>query len=94
MNSEGIDENEELIVLAEKLIDHFLEMCIEFYGAPFITHVVHILRHLPRDCARFGIAIAFSCFEFENFNHELSSSAASGNNPVEQIINRYNENVF
>jgi len=94
INREEIGEDKDLIVAAETLINHFIALCISLYGLPFVTNVVHALRHLPGDCAQFGAAILFSCFEYENFNHELNFSVASGNNPLEQMVNRYNENVY
>jgi len=90
---EGITE--ERMRHAEALIEYFFELCTELYGPEFITHSIHILRHLPEDCLRFQTtAIALSCLAFENFNFELSSSIQTGYNALQQMINRYNENVF
>lgn len=78
------------MAFAEKLIDNFLCLCIQLYGSTYITQSVHGLRHLPQDCKRFGPAVSFSCFVFEDFNRKLCSSISSGNKPLQQMINRYN----
>jgi len=94
LNTDEILGNETLVLYTEKLLGHFIEMLELLYGPDFITNVVHVLLHIPRDCKRFGAAITFSCFVYETFNFELCNNIPSGNNPLQQMINRYNENIY
>jgi hypothetical protein len=94
LNSDDIKPSNVMCTYVEDLIKCFLTDVAKLYGDPFVTHTVHILLHLPRDWLRFGAPVhTFSCYSFENFNFHLVNNIRSGNKPVHQMINRYNENI-
>ena len=88
------EDSSSLPKYVEDLIKHFLAGCVSLYGPEFVTHTVHILLHLPRDCLRFGKPEKFSCFPFEDMNYKLTNAIVSGKKPVEQMRNRYEEAIF
>ena len=71
-----------------------MNSCVHLYGPEFVTHAIHLILHLPEDCLRFGKPEKFSCFPFEDYNYELTNRIVSGQKPVQQMRNRYEENIY
>lgn len=50
---------------AQHLIDKFSELFYDLYGLRYMTYNLHVHRHLPSQCEKFGPLHLNSCFPFE-----------------------------
>lgn len=81
--------------LANELIQFFIEEFNEIYDDHQYSFNLHSLLHLYEDVIYFKSPLdSFSCFKFENFLQILKKIVKSGNNPLQQINNRYVERFF
>ena len=86
--------SQEMREIAETLFENFISTCITLYGEPFISHVVHILYHMPEDAFHWGKIDELSCFDFEDGNLSIVNAVKSGNKPLEQVVNWWNRKVY
>ncbi|KAK3918469.1 L-carnitine dehydrogenase [Frankliniella fusca] len=62
------------IVLAQTLIDKFVERYQVLYGLRHMTHNLHLLRHLPNVVRELGPLWTSTCYLFEDLNGTLKHS--------------------
>lgn len=77
---------EEMIILADKCFDKFIEKFPDLYGEKFMTCNLHLLKHLPLMVRRFGPLFTTSCYPLEDLNGKLKSMVRSSNEPHLQIV--------
>lgn len=76
---------------SKEILMSFVDSCKTCYGLEFLSFNVHSLIHLPNDCERFGSLDSFSAFKFENRLRLLRRKLRSSNRPLEQLVNRMEE---
>lgn len=76
---------------AERLLQYFVETFISLYGKEYVSHNVHSLLHLTTDVKEFGPLDKFSAFKFENFMQTLKKGIRKQEKPLQQLINRTQE---
>ena len=79
---------------ARPLIRTFILDGISLYGDGFATYNVHCLSHCPEDYERFGPLDEYSNFRYESFLGWLKKQVLSGNNPMQQIVNKYSTHLL
>ncbi|CAH0552046.1 unnamed protein product [Brassicogethes aeneus] len=76
---------------AKKLLKYFINNYGDLYGHEHITYNVHNLVHLPDDVLCHGPLDSFSCFKYENYMHCIKLKIKTCQKPLQQIVNRINE---
>lgn len=76
---------------AATLLDYFVKTFEQMYGSHFISHNVHSLLHLVDDNMKYGSLDNCSCFPFENYMKILKKMIRKHDNPLQQIIKRFDE---
>lgn len=79
------------IIVAEKMIELYIEKFIHIYGIDSISSNVHNLCHVVDDVKNFGILPDISTYPFENFLNRLKHLVRSGNVVLSQISKRIAE---
>lgn len=72
------------------LFDTSIEEAIVLYGESFISHN-HGLQYVASDVRNYGYLENFLCFKYENFLQIMKSLIRSGNQPLKQVVSRYQE---
>lgn len=85
---------QEVCDYAKALIILFMKGCSRLFGKPFLTHIIHILLHIPEDCLAFGNPEEISAYKFEDFNFHLTNQVRTGQKVICQVVNRYEENCY
>lgn len=83
----------QLAVCAKVYLQNFVSKFSSIYGRHLISHNVHGLLHLFNDYQNLGPMDDFSCFPFENYLGQLKKLSRKAEKPLQQIVNRYYENV-
>lgn len=82
---------EELLLYAENLLKHFVITFKIIYGVHNLSHNVHGLIHLVKDCKMYGTLDTFSAFRFENHMQQLLKLIRTYNYPIQQVVRRLSE---
>lgn len=90
--SEKIQE-EGCIDYAEKLLHYFVKVFGLLYGEENTSHNIHGLYHIADDVRGHGNLDNFSAFVFENFLQKIKKLIRKPAKPLEQIFNRYHEEL-
>lgn len=77
--------------LAERFARAHVEYSMALFGKEYCVYNVHSLIHLPSECRMRGELESFSAYPFENFLQILVNVVKSGNQPLQQLINRVTE---
>lgn len=56
-----------------RLLDHFVQSFIIFYGKEFVSHNVHDILHIVHYTNQFGNLDEYRVFPFENYMRLLAS---------------------
>ena len=78
--------------LAKSLLKMFVAECTELYGKSFNIYYMHRAIHIADDAIRFTTLDKCSAFRFENYVGKLKRMIRKGNNVVEQLVARIDEN--
>lgn len=76
---------------AEQLMEDFVTDFAQLYGENSVTHNIHCLVHLGDEVRRKGSLDKFSAFKFENFMKIIKGFVKKPNQPLQQILKRYEE---
>lgn len=79
------------ITYADKLLNHFICAFKVIYGVHNVTHNVHGLLHLAKDCEFFGALDNFSAFQYENYMQQILKLLRKNDKPLQQVIKRIEE---
>lgn len=79
---------DQLLDLANELIQHYLELFKNIYGEDYITSNVHNLNHLVNDVKKFGVLSDFSAYPFESKLCQIKKLLRTGNKPLSQVAKR------
>jgi len=82
---------EEHLLYAKNLLEHFVITFKIIYGVHNLSHNVHGLIHLAKDCEMYGSLDAFSAFRFENHMQQLLKLIRTYNYPIQQVVRRLSE---
>lgn len=82
------------LLLAQELLETFIEHAENIYGLEFYVYNVHILCHLTSDVQMYGPLDNNSCFPFENYLGKLKKLVKSSRKPLEQVCRRLHEISF
>lgn len=89
-----VDRNlSELAFCAKVYLQKFVSKFSSIYGKHLISHNVHGLLHIFNDYQNLGPLDSFSCFPFENYLGQLKKLSRKAEKPLQQIVNRYYENI-
>jgi hypothetical protein len=77
--------------LLQRLLRAFYQLGNDALGEGFYTPTVHCLQHLIEDACVHGSVEKFSAFQFENFNRFVKRCVRSANLPLQQLVNRVEE---
>lgn len=76
---------------AHNLLLYFVSHISELYGIENMTYNVHNLVHLSNEVKLLGCLDNFSCFPFENYLKILRQKIKNAPKPLEQLVNRLEE---
>jgi len=76
---------------AHSLLIYFVRYYEDLYGRQYMSYNIHNLIHLANEVKTFGCLDKFSCFPFENYLRMLRLKIKNSPKPLEQLINRINE---
>lgn len=82
-----------LLDYARQLLNYFVKSFQKIYGIHNVSHNVHNLLHLCDDYEAYGPLDNYSAFIFENYMKELKSFLRKSEKPLQQVINRYTEQL-
>lgn len=85
------DLNEQYTDYAEQLLNHFVVAFKVIYGVHNVTHNVHGLLYLAKDCKLFGALDNFSAFQNENYMQQLLKLLRKDDRPLQQVVRRLTE---
>ena len=73
------------------MCNNFLAKYQQLMGEKYMTHNLHLLKHLYRDIYLLGPSWTHIMFQFEGFNHDINKLQTSRANFYKRIILNYNE---
>ncbi|XP_067635656.1 uncharacterized protein, partial [Eurosta solidaginis] len=77
--------------VANEMLEEFVRVFAELYGADFVSFNVHGLLHLTDCVKQFGPLDNFSAYKFENYMQYIKKMINSPNNILQQLFLRIEE---
>ncbi|KAE8741816.1 hypothetical protein FOCC_FOCC012648 [Frankliniella occidentalis] len=87
-----MSKDKEILNWAEACIILFVRDSAKLFGKHFVVYNIHSLLHVVNDVRKYGMVDNFSAFPFENYLGKLRRSVRAYHHPLQQLVNRYQEN--
>jgi len=84
-------DKQDYVQFAKDLLDYFVENYQHLYGKHYLSNNIHSILHLVDDYNNFGPLDNCSAFYFENYMKNLKSMVRKHENPLQQVVKRYDE---
>lgn len=80
--------------VAQSLLEEFVRLFGEVYGADHLVYNVHSLLHIVDDVKMYGPIDSYSAFPFESFMYKVKRMVHKKNQSLAQICNRVEESYL
>ncbi len=88
VSTRGIEKNDQHLLVAQKLFEHFVAEYRHYYGVESVTYNVHNLLHIVESVKLYGSVDNYSNYKFENYLQEIKGNIRKNHQVLQQIHNR------